>query len=197
MAATVATAVVSTAAMSEAEAQERPADEEVEVQLTLIEQSLAKLELSNCASACEALKSMRRAAERVCSLDGAGPCDKARAKVEEARKKVAAACPDCEAAQARRSVHEEPAPKPATKAPHPEPVREKGDDDDDDEAPDAMKTGAGQSAPVSPSSPPPAEPADGGGCGACVVRPSDSSTHRWWLAAGALALALVDESEGR
>src|SRR5207248_3954178 len=56
---------------------------------------------TDCVIMCRALQSMARAAERICALtppvDEAAKhrCDDARARVEEAKKKVLAACPGC------------------------------------------------------------------------------------------------------
>lgn len=50
---------------------------------------------STCETACDALASMRRAAERVCVLDPAR-CGPARARVERAEQRVKAHCSECE-----------------------------------------------------------------------------------------------------
>jgi len=63
---------------------------------------------SDCATACRALESMRRAAEHLCALDGGQRCAEARQKVTAATERVRAACPSC--AQALGG----PAPAPAT-----------------------------------------------------------------------------------
>ncbi len=53
---------------------------------------------SACETSCGALASMKRAAERVCSLAGEGErCDKARGRVTRARERVIAACSECDA----------------------------------------------------------------------------------------------------
>jgi hypothetical protein len=58
---------------------------------------------TDCVIMCRALQSMARAAERICALTPGGDaaakqrCEDARAKVEEAKKKVLAACPGCTA----------------------------------------------------------------------------------------------------
>jgi MYXO-CTERM domain-containing protein len=53
------------------------------------------LSTSDCVSACRALASMQRAAERICALDPGASCAEARAKVADAEKRVRAACPAC------------------------------------------------------------------------------------------------------
>ncbi|MFO0553277.1 MAG: hypothetical protein U0271_33140 [Polyangiaceae bacterium] len=51
-----------------------------------------------CETACDALASMKRATEHVCSLAGPGEhCDTARARTNRAEQRVRARCPDCEA----------------------------------------------------------------------------------------------------
>lgn len=51
--------------------------------------------VSTCETACDALGSMRRSAERICSLDESR-CDGARSRVESASERVKARCPECE-----------------------------------------------------------------------------------------------------
>ncbi len=48
-----------------------------------------------CETACEALASMKRAAERICALDP-DRCSDARARVERATERVLSQCHDCE-----------------------------------------------------------------------------------------------------
>jgi len=55
--------------------------------------------LSDCARACRALDSMRRSAEHICRLEpppGRGRCDDARARVQQARRRVHRACGECQ-----------------------------------------------------------------------------------------------------
>lgn len=51
----------------------------------------------SCASACEALSAMKKAADRICELAPGERCDSARARVVAAEKRVMEACPGCEA----------------------------------------------------------------------------------------------------
>lgn len=64
-------------------------------ELARAEQSLST---DDCAGACRALRAMQRAAERLCALDPGARCADVRARVEGARLRVRAACPECEAA---------------------------------------------------------------------------------------------------
>lgn len=66
--------------------------EQLMLQLT---QEYDALSTSDCTSACRALASMERAANRLCVLDTGKVCDDARTKLEDARKRVRAACPMC------------------------------------------------------------------------------------------------------
>jgi len=61
------------------------------------EQSLA-LSTTDCAVACRALASMRRAADRLCEVDQNERCAGAKKKVEDAARRVREACPECTAA---------------------------------------------------------------------------------------------------
>ncbi len=56
------------------------------------------LSTDDCAAACKALASMRRATDRLCSLDAGRRCADARARLDDASRKVRAACPTCEVA---------------------------------------------------------------------------------------------------
>jgi MYXO-CTERM domain-containing protein len=66
---------------------------------TTLETQLAKetteLSTSDCAAACRALASIRRAADRICELEAGARCDAARAKADDATKRVREACPEC------------------------------------------------------------------------------------------------------
>ena len=94
---------------------------------------------TDCVILCRALQSMARAAERICALTPGGDtaakarCDDARAKVEEAKKKVLAACPGC------TSVPSEGAPPDAAATKKPE-----VDKDNVPPAPPPVSGGAGE-----------------------------------------------------
>lgn len=55
----------------------------------------ATLSTEDCVTACRALASIRRAADRICALEPGPRCDDARAKATDANRRVTEACPDC------------------------------------------------------------------------------------------------------
>jgi MYXO-CTERM domain-containing protein len=67
--------------------------------LTTLERSLAEqhdaLSTSDCANACRALASIRRAADKICALDTGDRCAAGRAKADDATRRVREACPEC------------------------------------------------------------------------------------------------------
>ncbi len=75
-----------------------------------LDDELQQAGAGDCATACRALDSMRRAAERICAIDPGLPCQKAREKVAHAEQRVRAACPECAAAPPREE--QEPAAAP-------------------------------------------------------------------------------------
>jgi hypothetical protein len=58
----------------------------------------AALSTQDCVTACKALASIRRAADRICALEQGPRCSDARAKADDAQRRVQAACPDCQIA---------------------------------------------------------------------------------------------------
>jgi MYXO-CTERM domain-containing protein len=72
--------------------------------LTTLEKSLSEqhdaLSTSDCATACRALASIRRAADKICALDPGDRCAAGRAKAEDATRRVRDACPECAIASA-------------------------------------------------------------------------------------------------
>lgn len=72
--------------------------------LTTLEKQLSNevtaLTTTDCTSACRALASIRRAADKICALDPGERCASARAKADDASRRVRAACPDCAIANA-------------------------------------------------------------------------------------------------
>jgi hypothetical protein len=105
------------------------------------------LSTDDCISACKALDSMRRATGRLCSLDAGRRCAEARAKLNDATRRVHAACPVC------ATPEESPSPGPGSASEPPRPMGKGGTHPTAD---------APQAAP-----PPQAERARGGclGCG--------------------------------
>lgn len=124
-------------------------------------QIIEGLESSQCVIACKALESMRGAADSICRLEPGPRCDRARAKVEAARQKVLAACPDCEAATDDRSAVTPPSPE---NRPVPSTKPEGGADTD------------GEPGPPSPAPPPQASPSEGG-CAPCTVGAADRGSE--------------------
>ncbi|MDB4933248.1 MAG: hypothetical protein JWP87_220 [Labilithrix sp.] len=136
--------------------------------LTTLEKNLADehaaLSTSDCATACKALASIRRAADEICALDSGERCAAGRAKADDATRRVREACPECAIATAP------PAPAP----PRNERAATKGGAAVEHEAVQAS------------ASAPPAESKRGGcaGCTTSGTAPSD-------LAFGALALGAL------
>ncbi|MBS2016259.1 MAG: hypothetical protein JST00_25475 [Deltaproteobacteria bacterium] len=58
------------------------------------------LSTSDCMAACRALASIRRAADKICGLDPGERCAAARAKADDASRRVRESCPDCAIASA-------------------------------------------------------------------------------------------------
>ena len=102
-----ALAATSFSAVASAQVTSAPAAKE---DLTTLEKSLSEqhdaLSTSDCATACRALASIRRAADKICALDPGDRCAAGRAKAEDATRRVRDACPECAIASARP----EPAP---------------------------------------------------------------------------------------
>lgn len=134
--------------------------------VTTLEQTLAAehaaLSTTDCTSACRALASIRRAADKICALDPTDRCAAARAKADDATRRVREACPDCAIAS----------------APLPAPPRDE---------PAYAKKGADAPAPTTvEASAPPSESRRGGcaGCEATGAAPGD-------LAGAALVVAAL------
>lgn len=138
------------------------------------------LQVGNCAAACEALASMQRAAERICELEPGPRCDAARKSVEEARRRVVEACPDC--LQARREGEEVQANQ-QTPAPRPD---DDGSRDSLEEDDLPVQTGGS----AAPTVAPPAEDSRGG-CAACALGRDDGDGQSLgWLGLAAAAAVM-------
>ena len=142
--------------------------------LTTLEKQLADesiaLTTADCANACRALASIRRAAQKICALDPDERCVAARAKADDATRRVHEACPDCAIASA-------PLPGPR----HEERAMGKGGSP----RPAPPQVDAQQ-----PASAPPSESSKGG-CASCTTSgtsPGDLAPAA--LAIGALAFVL-------
>ena len=60
-----------------------------------VDQDYAQAMASDCALACKALGSMKRATQRLCALDPGARCAAAQQKLQAASAHVRASCPDC------------------------------------------------------------------------------------------------------
>jgi hypothetical protein len=60
-----------------------------------LEQEHAALSTADCNTACKALGSIQRAAEKICAIEPGPRCSSARAKADDAARRVREACPDC------------------------------------------------------------------------------------------------------
>jgi MYXO-CTERM domain-containing protein len=74
---------------------------------------------SDCAVACRALESMKRAADRLCALEPGDRCTQAQQKLKDATDHVRSSCPAC--AQALAGGDQKAAPQNATQTPPPSP----------------------------------------------------------------------------
>ncbi len=92
--------VLATPAFAFAQAQD-PAQEAVVLQGDL-ERFAAETEGKDCGTACRALESMRRAADRICVIDSGDRCAHAEDLLRQAALRVRASCPECSIAQERR-----------------------------------------------------------------------------------------------
>ena len=68
-----------------------------------VERYASETEGSDCAAACRALGSMRRAADRLCDIEPGDACARAQATLRRSTARVRAACPECVAAQSDRA----------------------------------------------------------------------------------------------
>jgi MYXO-CTERM domain-containing protein len=139
--------------------------------VTTLEKNLAQehdaLSTSDCATACRALASIRRAADKICALDPGERCARGRAKADDATRRVREACPECAIAVAP-----------------PQPAPPKTEDR-------AMtKGGAATDVEVVTASAPPSE-SKRGGCAGCTTSSSTPNDLAFGaLAFGALALVM-------
>jgi len=145
--------------------------------LTTLEKSLTEqhdaLSTTDCATACRALASIRRAADKICALDPGDRCAAGRAKADDAARRVRDACPECAIA----AVPAEPKPRPEDRA------MTKGGTKPAQVAPSPTDEGS------VPQSAPPAE-SKRGGCAGCTTATRSAAPRD--LASGALAaLALA------
>lgn len=141
-------------------------------EITTLETNLANehaaLSTTDCATACRALASIRRAADRICALDPDARCTAARAKADDATQRVRETCPECAVASSS------PQPSPPVARP-------------------ARKGGAAEPGADSPvetvANAPPSE-SRRGGCAGCTTS-SSSPTDLRALGVALSALALL------
>lgn len=74
--------------------------DDVETLVKQVNEEHAALSTQDCVTACKALASIRRAADKICGLEPGPRCVDARAKADDAQRRVQAACPDCQIAAA-------------------------------------------------------------------------------------------------
>lgn len=167
-----------------AQAQSRPGARAGADEITTLEKNLASehaaLSTADCSTACRALASIRRAADRICALDPDERCLAARAKADDATRRVREACPECAIAFAPITPGpEQPTAKPGPYSPSPTPAAKGGTPRSDQE-----------STQVAPANAPPSESRRGGcaGCTTSGASPGDVGTLGLALAALAVVM---------
>lgn len=85
-----------------------------------VNRDYAQAMASDCATACRALGSMKRATERLCALAPGDRCENAKQRLDVASARVRAACPECAEELGGKAF----APAQPTAAPAPETVQE-------------------------------------------------------------------------
>lgn len=147
--------------------------------LTTLEKNLDRehdaLSTSDCATACRALASIRRAADKICALDSGERCAAGRAKAEDATRRVREACPECAIASALPQL---PSPAPPPAPPREERAMGKGGSPHPSEAGE-VATAQSDSRPASESK--------RGGCAGCTTSAASPSD----LGGAALAISAL------
>lgn len=95
VAASIAIAIVLAASVASARDAGASGDDDVAALVRQLNDEHAALQTQDCTTACRALASIRRAADRICALEPGPRCEDARTKAEDARRRVTEACPDC------------------------------------------------------------------------------------------------------
>lgn len=95
--------------------------EDVESLLKQLNSEHTALSTHDCVTACKALASIRRAADKICGLEPGPRCVDARAKADDAQRRVQAACPDCQLAAVPGKEEDRRAAQPTTAPPAPAP----------------------------------------------------------------------------
>jgi MYXO-CTERM domain-containing protein len=135
--------------------------DELEAELAASSEEAAS---ADCSVACKALESMIRSADRICDLEPGARCDAARKKVDEAKRRVREACPDCAAATAGGDGETRPHPAAPSLKPGVQPEDQDHGQDGGGEAKEKVQQDA---APASGS----VEVRKRSGCGACTTAP--------------------------
>lgn len=89
------------------------AADDVETLEKRLHEEHAALSTQDCVTACKALASIRRAADKICELEPGPRCLDARARADDAQRRVQAACPDCQLAATPPKDEERRAAEPA------------------------------------------------------------------------------------
>jgi len=71
------------------------AGDDVDALLRSLHGDATALTTTDCAQACQALGSMRRATDRICAIDPGARCEDARKTLDDAARRVRDACPEC------------------------------------------------------------------------------------------------------
>lgn len=80
--------------------------QDVDSILKELQQDYSALSTQDCVTACKAYASIRRAADKICGLEPGPRCNDARAKADDAQRRVKDACPDCHLASAPKKEDE-------------------------------------------------------------------------------------------
>jgi hypothetical protein len=142
-------------------AAEASAADEATTLETRLDKETTELSTSDCAAACRALASIRRAADRICELETGARCDAARAKADDATKRVREACPECAIAGLKK---------------------------DEEQDRRAARPAEGSTPTAMESAPPSERP---GGCRNCTTSPRGGAPDRGDFAVFALAVLVL------
>jgi len=148
-------------------------------QIVALERSIDEqhdaLSTADCATACRALASILRAADKICALEPGARCAAGRAKADDATRRVREACPECAIA----SAAPEPKPRPEDRA------MTKGGTKPE-QAPNApSEQGATTEAAAPPSE------SKRGGCAGCTTASRSTTAPRDMASGAAAVLALA------
>jgi MYXO-CTERM domain-containing protein len=86
---------------------------EADALIVEIDRDWGSLQSADCDTACRALDSMRRAADRLCVLEPGDRCTRAQQRVKDATERVRSTCPACASVQQGEKAATPPGPAPA------------------------------------------------------------------------------------